>query len=177
MFTLDVKVKNFEAIRHLERNFPKAVYTLDKSVRERIAKLMTFELRKAIAEKKSMVTWALFKDIHYTVHEHKTVVHFGTERTPYASAVDLGTKPHMPPIPRILFFVKRKGIEPRAAYIARLRSKPARDRRLAGAIAYSIRRKGTKGKYITRTALSRVYRKIDKEIRQEVDRIFRIYGL
>jgi len=83
----------------------------------------------------------------------------------------------MPPIPKILFFVQRKGIEPRAAYIARLRSKRARDRRLAGAIAMSIAKRGTRGKYITRIALRRAHSKIDRIIREEIDRICSIYGL
>lgn len=177
MFKVELQVRNFEKIRLVYRNFPKASLTLSKSVRERIAKRMVFELRRAIAEKKSIVTWSLYKDIYYTVEKNKTVVHFGSNRTKYASAVDLGTKPHMPPIPKILFFVRRKGIEPRAAYIARLKNKHARDRRLAGAIAMGIRRKGTAGKYITRIAFRRAYGKIDRIIREEIDRICSIYGL
>jgi len=177
MFRVELQVKNFDKIRLLYRNFPKASLTLSESVREKIAKRLVFELRRAIAEKKSIVTWSLYKDIYYTVEEKKTVVHFGSDRTKYASAVDLGTKPHMPPIPKILFFVQRKGIEPRAAYIARLRSKRARDRRLAGAIAMSIAKKGTRGKYITRIALRRAHSKIDRIIREEIDRICSIYGL
>jgi len=40
-----LQVKNFDKIRLLYRNFPKASLTLSESVREKIAKRLVFELR------------------------------------------------------------------------------------------------------------------------------------
>jgi len=191
MFSLHVSVKGLEKNRKLVRNFPKALIRLSVDTRREIAKTLVHELVTQTRAHKKVVTGHLINDIYYKMYKNKTTVYFGKPRSAYAVFVDLGSKNKKPPNPMktrigysVYAWVLLRGLTARP----RRRTYPGTKKQygkpftptrkqLAYMIAWHLAREKTQATHITRKAYRKVQRKIDRIIKEEVDRVLSIYGL
>jgi len=191
MFSLQLNVKGLKESRKLVRNFPRAMVSLDTNVRKEIAKALIDELILQTRAHKKVATGHLINDIYYRTYKNKTTVYFGKPRSAYATYVDLGSKNKKPPNPlktrigySLYAWVLLRGLVARPRRRTYTGTKiqygkpytPSR-KQLAYMIAKHLAREKTQATHITRKAYRRVQRKIDRIIREEVDRVLSIYGL
>lgn len=135
---------------------------------------IVYRYKESLSENDRRATGELITSVHSTVTVNQTEYAIDLSLKDYYIFIENGTRPHMPPVNKILEWVKVKPVLPRPNG-----GKLPTEEQLAWMIAKKIEREGTEGSHDLERALTetevweqRIVDALDEDVLDAIDRLF-----